>query len=35
MTTAGAALFGVGIVAAFVSALRAGTADPLKALREQ
>jgi predicted permease len=33
--TAGAALFGVGIVAAFVPALRAGMADPLKALREQ
>jgi putative ABC transport system permease protein len=32
---AGAALFGVGIVAAFVPALRAGMADPLKALREQ
>jgi ABC-type antimicrobial peptide transport system permease subunit len=33
--TAGAALFGVGMVAAFVPALRAGTADPLEALREQ
>jgi predicted permease len=33
--TAGAALFGVGMVAAFVPALRAGMADPLKALREQ
>ena len=33
--TAGGALFGVGIVAAFVPALRAGMADPLKALREQ
>jgi putative ABC transport system permease protein len=33
--TAGAALFGVGIVAAFIPALRAGMADPLKALREQ
>jgi ABC-type lipoprotein release transport system permease subunit len=33
--TAGAALFGVGIVAAFVPALRAGMADPLKALRGQ
>jgi predicted permease len=33
--TAGAALFGVGIVAAFVPAIRAGMADPLKALREQ
>jgi ABC-type antimicrobial peptide transport system permease subunit len=32
---AGAALFVVGLVAAFVPALRAGTADPLKALREQ
>jgi predicted permease len=32
---AGAALFVVGMVAAFVPALRAGTADPLKALREQ
>jgi predicted permease len=31
----GAALFGVGMVAAFFPALRAGTADPLKALREQ
>jgi ABC-type antimicrobial peptide transport system permease subunit len=34
-TIAGAALFGVGIVAAFVPALRAGMADPLKTLREQ
>jgi ABC-type antimicrobial peptide transport system permease subunit len=33
--TAGAALFGVGMVAAFVPAWRAGRADPLKALREQ
>jgi putative ABC transport system permease protein len=33
--TAGAALFAVGLVAAFVPALRAGMADPLKALREQ
>ncbi len=33
--TAAAALFGAGIVAAFVPAFRAGTADPLKALREQ
>ena len=33
--TAGAAVLGVGIVAAFVPALHAGTADPLKALREQ
>jgi ABC-type lipoprotein release transport system permease subunit len=32
---AGAALFCVGLVAAFVPALRAGMADPLKALREQ
>jgi ABC-type antimicrobial peptide transport system permease subunit len=32
--TAGAALFGVGMVAAFVPALRAGLADPSKALRE-
>ena len=32
---AGAALFGVGIAAAFVPAVRAGMADPLKALREQ
>jgi putative ABC transport system permease protein len=33
--TAGAASFGVGIVAAFVPAIRAGMADPLNALREQ
>jgi predicted permease len=33
--TAGAALFGVGMVAAFGPALRAGMADPVKALREQ
>jgi hypothetical protein len=33
--TAGAALFGVGMMAAFVPALRAGLADPLKSLREQ
>ena len=33
--TAGAALFGVGMIAAFVPAWRAGMADPLKALREQ
>ena len=33
--TAAAALFAVGMVAAFVPALRAGMADPLKALREQ
>ena len=32
---AGATLFGVGIVAAFVPAVRAGMADPLIALREQ
>jgi putative ABC transport system permease protein len=32
--TAGAALFAVGLVAAFVPALRAGMADPLSALRE-
>jgi putative ABC transport system permease protein len=33
--TAAAALFGVGVAAAFVPAVRAGMADPLKALREQ
>jgi putative ABC transport system permease protein len=33
--TAGAALVGVGVTAAFVPALRAGMVDPLKALREQ
>ncbi len=33
--TAGAVLFGVGVAAAFVPALRAGMADPLKSLREQ
>jgi hypothetical protein len=33
--TAGAALFGVGVAAAFVPALRAGMADPLEVLREQ
>jgi putative ABC transport system permease protein len=33
--TAGVALFAVGLVAAFVPALRAGMADPLTALREQ
>jgi putative ABC transport system permease protein len=33
--TAGAALFSVGMMAAFVPALRAGLADPLKSLREQ
>jgi predicted permease len=33
--TAGAALFAVGVAAAFVPALRTGMADPLKALREQ
>jgi len=33
--TAGAALFGVGMVAALVPAVRAGMADPVKALREQ
>lgn len=32
---AGAALFGVGLAAALVPAVRAGMADPLKALREQ
>jgi len=32
---AAAALFGVGVGAAFVPAVRAGMADPLKALREQ
>jgi ABC-type antimicrobial peptide transport system permease subunit len=32
---AGAALFGVGLIAALVPALRAGMADPLTALREQ
>jgi predicted permease len=32
---AGAALFAVGIMAALVPAVRAGMADPLKALREQ
>jgi putative ABC transport system permease protein len=32
---AAAALFGVGIVAAVVPAVRAGRADPLNALREQ
>jgi ABC-type lipoprotein release transport system permease subunit len=32
---AGAALFGVGIVAAFPPAFRAGMADPLRTLREQ
>jgi putative ABC transport system permease protein len=32
---AGAALFGVGLIAALVPALRAGMADPLIALREQ
>jgi ABC-type antimicrobial peptide transport system permease subunit len=33
--TAGAALFGAGVAAAFVPAFRAGMADPLTALREQ
>jgi len=33
--TAAAALFVVGVAAAFVPAVRAGMADPLKALREQ
>jgi predicted permease len=33
--TAAAALFGVGVAAAFVPAVRAGMADPLAALREQ
>jgi predicted permease len=33
--TAAAALFGVGVAAAFVPAVRAGMADPLTALREQ
>jgi ABC-type antimicrobial peptide transport system permease subunit len=33
--TAGAALFAVGMLAAFVPAMRAGMADPLEALREQ
>ena len=32
---AGAALFGIGMAGAFVPAMRAGRADPLKALREQ
>jgi ABC-type antimicrobial peptide transport system permease subunit len=32
---AAAVLFGVGLAAAFVPALRAGMADPLPALREQ
>jgi len=31
---AGAALFAAGVAAALVPALRAGMADPLKALRE-
>jgi ABC-type antimicrobial peptide transport system permease subunit len=34
-TAAGAALLGVGMVAAILPAWRAGTADPLVALREQ
>lgn len=33
--TAAAGLFGVGVAAAFVPALRAGMADPLRVLREQ
>jgi hypothetical protein len=33
--TAAAALFGVGVAAAFVPALRAGMAEPLTSLREQ
>jgi hypothetical protein len=35
LTAAGAALFAVGVTAAFVPALRAGLADPLQALRHQ